>query len=138
LPSRIGSGVAHDRDRQRQKAFHLKTDPSLRLLIAALLILLLQAGFASAGMADEPTERLIGTLEGGWMAIGGEHTGWVLQPDGEPGDNIEVDVSCCLADAAALDGKRVAIIGTWRNKAYVERGAVRLLVAERIEAALES
>ena len=76
-----------------------------------------------------------GTLESGWAAIGGEHTGWVLRNEDEAGSSIEVDVSCCAVQATALDGTRITVTGRWIDKRYVERGTVRILMAERVEAA---
>jgi hypothetical protein len=68
------------------------------------------------------------------MAIGGEHTGWVLAGDGSSG-GIEVDVSRVKSDAEKNAGKRVTITGKMSEKKYVERGKVKVLVAEKIVAA---
>jgi len=95
------------------------------------LLALLTACRIWAQAPDEPLEELVGTLESGWMANGGEHTGWVLKPDGDP-TAIEVDISCCESMAMQLDGQRVALLGRWADKQYVERGAVRVLVAHEI------
>jgi hypothetical protein len=78
-------------------------------------------------------ETFTGTLEGGVMAIGGETTGWRLVGDGESG-GIEVDVSDVRAQAEMLDGKRVTVSGRMTQRDYVERGQVRVLVADRIRA----
>jgi hypothetical protein len=82
--------------------------------------------------APEGTEvSVTGALEGGMMAIGGETTGWVLRyqrPDGTR--TIEVDVS-------GLSGKPaqgpVRITGKIIRREYVERGAVSILRATKIE-----
>jgi hypothetical protein len=81
---------------------------------------------------DQP-ETFTGTLESGVMAIGGESTGWRVVGDGESG-GIEVDVSSVRAQAEMLDGKRVTVTGRMTQRDYVERGAVRVLVAERVRA----
>jgi hypothetical protein len=78
-------------------------------------------------------ETFTGTLGSGLMAIGGETTGWRLVGDGESG-GIEVDVSDVRAQAEMLDGKRVTITGRMTHRDYVERGQVRVLVAEGIRA----
>jgi hypothetical protein len=72
-----------------------------------------------------------GTLQSGIMAIGGEHTGWVLAGDGSSG-GIEVDISRVQEDAKKNAGKRVTITGKMTDKKYVERGKVQILVAEKI------
>ena len=82
--------------------------------------------------ADQ-VETFTGTLESGVMAIGGETTGWRLVGDGESG-GIEVDVANVRAQAQMLDGKRVTVSGRMTQRDYVERGPVRVLVAERIRA----
>ena len=78
-------------------------------------------------------ESFTGTLEGGVMAIGGETTGWRLIGDGESG-GIEVDASDVRAQAEMLDGKRVTVTGRMTQRDYVERGPVRVLVADHIRA----
>ena len=72
------------------------------------------------------------TLESGVMAIGGESTGWRLVGDGQSG-GIEVDVSRVRERAEKLAGTRVTVSGRMTERDYVERGRVRVLVAERIE-----
>ena len=49
----------------------------LRVLGALPIALLVSPGQLTA-QRDDPPEQISGILEGGWMAIGGEHTGWVL------------------------------------------------------------
>ena len=77
---------------------------------------------------------LTGTLRGGMAAIGGETTGWTLIGDGAVG-GVDLDVSKVQADAKRLDGKRVNVTGQSVDKKYVERGTVRMLKVEKIEAA---
>ena len=86
----------------------------------------------------QPWDELTGTLESGWLGIGGEHTGWILRRDGDSdAAPVEVDVACCKTVAAELDGVRVMIFGRWTDKQYVERGSVRIFVADRISPAAE-
>lgn len=68
---------------------------------------------------------LTGVLRGGIMAIGGEHTGWQLEPaTGEP---IEVIPPTTQPERLAeLDGKPVLVTGRWIEKNYVERGKTRV------------
>ncbi|MBX3359591.1 MAG: hypothetical protein KF745_14325 [Phycisphaeraceae bacterium] len=73
-----------------------------------------------------------GRLRGGIMAIGGEHTGWILQPPSDDAKPIEVDVSRVASDAAALDSMPVTIRGRLIQKKSVERGERTILVAESI------
>ncbi len=75
----------------------------------------------------------IGVLRGGYMGIGGEHTGWILKASEDGVPAIEVDVTKVFKEAAALDGSRVRITGTLITKKYVERGPVEVLVASAIE-----
>lgn len=85
---------------------------------------------------DKPAPQSItrlGVLRGGYMGIGGEHTGWVLKPSEDGLPAIEVDVSKVFKDAATLDGSRVRITGVFITKKYVERGPVEILVASAIE-----
>ena len=77
---------------------------------------------------------LTGTLHGGMMAIGGETTGWKIVGDGAVG-GVELDVSRVKEDAKKLEGKRVTVSGHMVDKKYVERGTVRMMRVERIEAA---
>jgi hypothetical protein len=74
-------------------------------------------------------EQFVGALQSGWMAIGGESTGWALMTGA---GSIEVDVSRVQDTAQALNGTRVRISGRLIDRQYVERGAVRILVAETI------
>ena len=79
-------------------------------------------------------QTLVGTLRGGMMAIGGETTGWTLVGDGATG-GIELDVSRVAEKARALDGRRVSVTGMMADRKYVERGTVRVLIADEIREA---
>ncbi len=83
-----------------------------------------------AGMVERT-----GRLRGGIMGIGGEHTGWILQPPGDDAKPIEVDVSRIAADAAALDSMSVTIRGMLTQKKTVERGERTILIADSIKPA---
>jgi hypothetical protein len=110
------------------------------MLRIAIVVIVLGIVWGCQDRANAPTTRpreaeqvetFTGTLESGVMAIGGETTGWRLVGDGESG-GIEVDVSNVRAQAEMYAGKRVTITGTMTHRDYVERGRVRVLVAERI------
>jgi hypothetical protein len=92
-----------------------------------------QAQGAQAQEPQQPT-TFTGTLHSGVVAIGGEHTGWIIAADGAAG-GMEVDVSRVREDARALDGKRVTISGKVSNRNYTERGKVAVLVANSIKPA---
>jgi hypothetical protein len=79
------------------------------------------------------TVTLVGQLEGGRMAIGGETSGWVLhyRDEKEPRD-IEVAFPASLLKTAR-DGATVRVTGTIVDREYVERGKVRTLVATKLE-----
>jgi hypothetical protein len=109
-----------------------------RVLLAVFFVLM-YAGCSSneRGILGEeielgPATQFTGVLHAGILAIGGEHTGWVLQGDGQSG-GIEVDVSAVITQAKALDGKRGAIRGRMSEKNYPQRGATRIFVAEEIQ-----
>lgn len=70
-----------------------------------------------------------GVLQGGIMAIGGEHTGWVLR-EGE--SQLELDPGPWLARALELEGQRVRVRGLWQTLRYVERGDVRVLALREL------
>jgi hypothetical protein len=88
---------------------------------------------AAAG-TTAPMDSFTGTLQEGIVAIGGETTGWRLVGDAESG-GMEIDVSRVRDKAAQLAGRRVTVTGRLTERDYVERGKVRVLVAERIDAA---
>lgn len=100
----------------------------LLILSAACLLTM---GCAEPGKSDEPT-RMTGTLKSGFAAIGGEHTGWMLEVER---GGTEVDVSQVAEHAKKLQGKRVTITGRMTRKQYLERGETPVLVAERIQSA---
>ena len=81
---------------------------------------------------EAKTEAFTGKLESGMMAIGGESTGWQLVGDNEAG-GIELDVARVRERAEQLAGQHVTVSGKMTHRDYVERGQVRVLVAERIE-----
>lgn len=93
------------------------------------------AADAAPGKPAPQSITRLGVLRGGYMGIGGEHTGWVLKPSDDGVPATEVDVTKVFKDAAALDGSRVRITGTLITKKYVERGPVEVLVASLIERA---
>jgi hypothetical protein len=74
-----------------------------------------------------------GRLQGGVLAIGGEHTGWILR-EGEGGapPGLEIDPGPWLARARELDGQRVRVRGLWQTLRYVERGEVRVLALREL------
>ena len=99
-------------------------------------------GGALAGRPDpapppretEAAKTYTGLLQSGLVGIGGEHTGWALIT--VPQDKAyDLDPSKVMARARQLDGKRVTITGTLREKTYVERGKTLILVADSIEPA---
>jgi len=80
---------------------------------------------------DETSKGYTGVLKGGFVGVGGEHTGWMLVTG--PGDaGLEVDLSKVMTQAKQLEGKRVTLFGRMREKSYVERGKVKILEVERI------
>ncbi len=72
-----------------------------------------------------------GCLEGGFAGIGGEHTGWMLRPDGG-GGAIEVDVSRVRELAQTLNEKKVEAGGTLITRDYLERGPTKILVIDSL------
>ncbi len=81
---------------------------------------------------------LTGKLNGGMMAIGGETTGWRLTYSTGKGKAVlEVDMSA-IKDSASIDGKEVKISGSIILKSYVERGAVLILKAGKVEVTQDS
>lgn len=94
-------------------------------------------GERGRGEEEAPVQgTYTGVLHGGVMAIGGETTGWMLQgPNDGRGGGMDVDVSRVREEAQRLDGRRVVIRGRIERREYVERGEVKVLVAEEIAAA---
>lgn len=76
------------------------------------------------------TVTVSGVLVDGVNYIGGEGTGWELQPDGL--DNIEVDVEQVMAQALNFRHQLVTITGYYTTREYVERRSSEVLVAEQI------
>src|SRR5690349_1421445 len=97
--------------------------PRLSLAISVVLICIgcsaNERGITSDGAGLGPATQFTGTLRAGIVAIGGEHTGWVLQGDGQSG-GIEVDVSAVANEARALEGRRVTVRGRMSEKNYRE------------------
>lgn len=112
------------------------------LLIAALSLWTIQMSFGQDAAPEKvPAPKievgakvtLTGKLERNVIAIGGETTGWRLQyPDGEKKAAIEVDLKA-IKNYDKLDGRNVTITGEIISKQYVERGAVKMLVAKKVE-----
>lgn len=73
-----------------------------------------------------------GVLRGGMMGIGGESTGWQLEPGGDQ-PAVEIDVTAVAARAGTLSGQRVRVIGRSTTRQYIERGPTRVIVAEFID-----
>ncbi len=77
-----------------------------------------------------------GVLRGGIMGIGGESTGWQLEPLPSSGGDqpiVELDVTAVAARAGTLSGQRVRVIGRSTTRQYVERGPTRVIVVESID-----
>ena len=70
----------------------------------------------ATGARAEDSMVLSGTLQGGMMGIGGEHSGFVLDDV-----SVEVDLSA-VENAADLAGQKVQLQGHLDVKQYVERG----------------
>jgi 4-carboxymuconolactone decarboxylase len=88
------------------------------------------AAFAQAAGQDV---TLTGTLRGGRIAIGGETTGWTLEYRDSSGEHsIEVELPREML-ARARSGATVRVTGSFATRNYVERGAVRILRASRLD-----
>ncbi len=88
-------------------------------------------GQPSAAELREGKVELVGILQGGQIAIGGETTGWVLNL-GEDRGAVEVDVVKVATQAGAAEGKRVVIVGEVTTRQYVTRGGVKTVVVESL------
>jgi hypothetical protein len=119
----------------------------IRVLSTAVVVVVVFGAVACASLvgcqnqSDAPAtqprreakmETFTGKLESGVMAIGGESTGWRLVGDNEAG-GIDLDVARVRERAEQLTGRHVTVSGKMTQRDYVERGKVRVLVAERIE-----
>ncbi|MBC7835288.1 MAG: hypothetical protein H7Y88_09345 [Phycisphaerales bacterium] len=82
---------------------------------------------------DQSQETLTGFLRGGMSGVGGEHTGWQLEREGQP--HVEVDAKPIVDQVKPFDGPRVTLTGKFNDKKYVERGMVRIFTAVSIKAA---
>ena len=75
-----------------------------------------------------------GILRSGYVGIGGEHTGWMIQPGGgQP--PIEVNIVAVQDQANQLDGMSVTATGKYTEKKYVERGPTQILIVEELKRA---
>jgi hypothetical protein len=110
------------------------------VLAAAAVLLLLAAascGPAGGGAREEvggEAQIYTGKLKSGFVAGGGEHTGWMLLRGGKEPD-LEADVSAVLSRAKELEGTKVKARGTFYEKVYVERGAVKILKIDTLQPA---
>jgi hypothetical protein len=112
----------------------------LPAVLAGLIFLLLFFAVVScrsggiAGGEEESVKVYTGRIKSGFMGAGGEHTGWMLLRGGKQPD-LEADVSAVMARAKELDGTKVKASGSFYEKAYVERGTVRILKIETLSPA---
>ena len=100
-----------------------------------LLLLFTTLGLPLAAFAQATGQEvtLTGTLRGGRIAIGGETTGWTLEYRDSSGEHsIEVELPRELL-TRARSGATVRVTGSFATRNYVERGAVRILRASRLE-----
>lgn len=105
-------------------------------LIGLATAMLLGTMLVSTALADDDKDdqpiTLKGTIEP-VVAIGGESTGFMLTyKEGDKTKRIDVDLSG-IKDKPALEPTQVEITGTVYIKHYVERGATRILKAEKIK-----
>jgi 4-carboxymuconolactone decarboxylase len=106
-----------------------------RKAMKTLLLLLTTFGLPLAAFAQAAGQEvtLTGTLRGGRIAIGGETTGWTLEYRDSSGEHsIEVELPRELL-TRAQSGATVRVTGSFATRNYVERGAVRILRASRLE-----
>jgi 4-carboxymuconolactone decarboxylase len=114
--------------RDNREQYRRKAMKTLLLLITTFGLPL--AAFAQAAGQDV---TLTGTLRGGRIAIGGETTGWTLEYRDSSGEHsIEVELPRELL-ARARSGATVRVTGSIATRNYVERGAVRILRASRLD-----
>ena len=86
-----------------------------------------------AGQPVTKKTTLVGELEKGRLAIGGETTGWVLHYQGDAKrQTIEVDFGKAFT-ATARHGATVRLTGTIVPRQYVERGTVSTFVVSKLE-----
>jgi hypothetical protein len=106
---------------------------TLWIVIVGVVLVMLVGCRPDRPAVDPELVSRTGTLRSGFMAIGGEHTGWELH--GDEVRRLEVDVTAVQPEAIRNDGRRVTITGRMIERRYVERGATRILMAEQIERA---
>ena len=100
-----------------------------------LLLLITTFGLPLVAFAQAAGQdvTLTGTLRGGRIAIGGETTGWTLEYRDSSGEHsIEVELPRELL-TRARSGATVRVTGSIATRNYVERGAVRILRASRLD-----
>ncbi|HEY3044727.1 MAG TPA: hypothetical protein VGJ39_11915 [Vicinamibacterales bacterium] len=99
--------------------------------VTLLLLLLFVTTMAAAQTATKKT-TLVGELEKGRIAVGGETTGWILRyrADAKP-QTIEIDFG--KFSAKARNGATVRVTGTIVPRNYVERGTVSTFVVSEVE-----
>jgi 4-carboxymuconolactone decarboxylase len=114
--------------RDNREQYRRKAMKTLLLLITTFGLPLV--AFAQAAGQDV---TLTGTLRGGRIAIGGETTGWTLEYRDSSGEHsIEVELPRELL-TRARSGATVRVTGSIATRNYVERGAVRILRASRLD-----
>lgn len=100
-----------------------------------LLLLITTFGLPLVAFAQAAGQdvTLTGTLRGGRIAVGGETTGWTLEYRDSSGEHsIEVELPRELL-TRARSGATVRVTGSIATRNYVERGAVRILRASRLD-----
>jgi hypothetical protein len=114
----------------------MKTAALIPVMVLTLLAAVACSGNKNGKTINVPEgkEVLSGILKGDQVATGAETTGWALFTSTNS-KLMDVDVAAVRADATALQGKRVDVLGTVVVKDYPERGPTPILVAEKITAA---
>lgn len=107
-------------------------DPSIKVTPAPTPAKPVEPARAQAAQAAKKT-TLVGELEKGRVAVGGETTGWILhyRVDAKP-QTIEVDFGKEFA-GKARHGATVRVTGTVVARNYVERGVVSTLVVSDLQ-----
>ncbi|MEM1164795.1 MAG: hypothetical protein AAGI30_00725 [Planctomycetota bacterium] len=102
----------------------------------AILLLTALALGGCAVIDDTDSTPIVGQLESGIVAIGGETTGWqIVQPGLVTGRTIEADVSGVLTEAEHLDRRFVQAFGEIETRTSPERGERRVLVVTELREA---
>ena len=101
------------------------------MLLGTMFVTTASAALADADKDDKPI-TLKGTIEP-MVAIGGETTDWMLTyKEGDETKRIDVDLSG-IKNKPGLEPTKVEITGTIYIKHYVERGATKILKAEKMK-----